>query len=68
MAEQSRWQKIKSRPVETYNKTWLGFIAIAVIGALVGGMLLVKAIGFGYTTYPRSSRRPHRCGRASPSR
>lgn len=50
MAEQSRWQKIKSRPVETYNKTWLGFIAIAVIGALVGGMLLVKAIGFGYTT------------------
>lgn len=51
MAEQSRWQKIKSRPVETYNKTWLGFIAIAVIGALVGGMLLVKAIGFGYTTY-----------------
>lgn len=51
MAEQSRWQKIRSRPVETYNKTWLGFIAIAVIGALVGGMLLVKAIGFGYTTY-----------------
>ena len=51
MAEQSRWQRIKSRPVETYNKTWLGFIAIAVIGALVGGMLLVKAIGFGYTTY-----------------
>ncbi|MGL5441559.1 MAG: MlaD family protein, partial [[Mycobacterium] stephanolepidis] len=51
MAEHTRWQKIKNRPVETYNKTWLGFIAIAVIGALVGGMLLVKAIGFGYTTY-----------------
>ncbi|ALR10810.1 mammalian cell entry protein [Mycobacteroides saopaulense] len=51
MAEQSRWQKIKNRPVETYNKTWLGFIAIAVIGALVGGMLLVKAIGFGYSSY-----------------
>lgn len=45
MAEQSRWQRIKNRPVETYNKTWLGFIAIAAIAALVGGMLLVKAMG-----------------------
>ncbi|OHU25124.1 mammalian cell entry protein [Mycobacteroides chelonae] len=51
MAEQSRWQRIKNRPVETYNKTWLGFIAIAAIAALVGGMLLVKAMGLGYTTY-----------------
>ncbi|QCH26074.1 MlaD family protein [Mycobacteroides salmoniphilum] len=51
MADQSRWQRIKNRPVETYNKTWLGFIAIAVIGALVGGMLLVKAVGLGYTSY-----------------
>lgn len=51
MAEQSRWQKIKSRPVETYNKTWLGFIAVAVIGVVVGGMLLVKAVGLGYATY-----------------
>ncbi|MBA0046431.1 MlaD family protein [Mycobacteroides sp. LB1] len=51
MAEQSRWQRIKNRPVETYNKTWLGFIAIAVIGTLVGGMLLIKAIGLGYTSY-----------------
>ncbi len=51
MAERSRWQKIKNRPVETYNKTWLGFIAIAVIASLIGAMLLVKALGLGYMNY-----------------
>ncbi|OHU64948.1 MlaD family protein [Mycobacteroides chelonae] len=51
MAERSRWQKIKNRPVETYNKTWLGFIAIAVIASLIGAVLLVKALGLGYTSY-----------------
>ncbi|MGH3724858.1 MAG: MlaD family protein [Mycobacterium sp.] len=51
MAEQSRWQKIKNRPVETYNKTWLGFIAITVIGALIATMLLFKALGLGYRSY-----------------
>lgn len=51
MAERSRWQKIKNRPIETYNKTWLGFIAITVIASLIGAMLLVKALGLGYTNY-----------------
>lgn len=51
MADQSLWKRFKSRPVETYNKIWLGFIAIAVIGALVASMLIIKAIGVGYKNY-----------------
>ncbi|OHU78213.1 MlaD family protein [Mycobacteroides chelonae] len=51
MAEQSRWQRFKSRPVETYNKTWLGLVAITVVVALIGVMLLVKALGLGYRSY-----------------
>ncbi|MFT8181108.1 mammalian cell entry protein, partial [Mycobacteroides chelonae] len=51
MDKPSVWQRISRRPVETYNKTWLGAIALAVIGSLVGAMLLVKAIGIGYTHY-----------------
>ena len=33
MDKPSVWQRISRRPVETYNKTWLGAIALAVIGA-----------------------------------
>lgn len=51
MADQSRWQQIKSRPIETYHKAWLGFIAIVTISVLVGAMLLFKALGFGYRHY-----------------
>ncbi|CPT98257.1 Putative Mce family protein [Mycobacteroides abscessus] len=51
MANPSVWQHISRRPVETYNKIWLGAIALAVIGSLVGAMLLVKAIGVGYSHY-----------------
>lgn len=50
-AWQSLWRSISQRPVESYNKAWLGAIALAVIGALVGAMLLVKAIGLGYSHY-----------------
>lgn len=50
-AKSGVWQRIRNRPVETYNKTWLGAIAVGVIGALIGTMLLFKAIGFGYSTY-----------------
>lgn len=50
-AWQSLWRSISQRPVESYNKAWLGAIALAVIGALVGAMLLVKAVGLGYSHY-----------------
>ncbi|AMW22097.1 MULTISPECIES: MlaD family protein [Mycobacteroides] len=51
MAKSTVWQRISRRPVETYNKVWLGAIALAVIGALIGAMLLVKFVGVGYRHY-----------------
>ncbi|BBZ10850.1 MCE family protein [Mycobacterium branderi] len=41
----------RRRPLESYNKTWLGFVALAVVGVLVAASLLVKVLGFGYTHY-----------------
>lgn len=41
----------RRRPLESYNKTWLGFVALAVVGVLVATSLLVKVLGFGYTHY-----------------
>ncbi|GKT30780.1 Virulence factor Mce protein like protein, partial [Aduncisulcus paluster] len=32
------------RPLDSYNKTWLGVIAVAVIAALIGGLLLAAAL------------------------
>lgn len=39
------------RPLDSYNKTWLGVIAVAVIAALIGGLLLVKELGIGYRQF-----------------
>jgi virulence factor Mce-like protein len=41
----------RRRPLESYNKTWLGFVALAVVAVLVGASLLVKVLGIGYTHY-----------------
>ncbi|GBE65430.1 putative MCE family protein [Mycobacterium sp. MFM001] len=41
----------RRRPLESYNKTWLGFVALAVVGVLVAASLLVKVLGIGYTHY-----------------
>jgi len=38
----------RKRPLEEYNKTWLGVIALVVVAVLVGALLLVKALGPGY--------------------
>lgn len=43
-----RWRR---RPLESYNTTWLGFGALAVVGVVVAAALLVKLVGFGYTRY-----------------
>lgn len=51
MADSSVWQRVKNRPLESYNTTWLGFIAAAVVAVVIGAMLLVHALGFGYRHY-----------------
>ncbi len=50
MAEKMRNQ-VRRRPLESYSKPWLGFVAIAVVAVLIGAMLLVKFAGVGYRTY-----------------
>jgi virulence factor Mce-like protein len=39
------------RPLEDYNKIWLGTIALAVIGVLIGAVLLIGALDLGRTPY-----------------
>lgn len=46
-----RLARLKKRPLESYNKTWLGFIACAVVAVLIGAMLVVHMIGTGYRHY-----------------
>jgi phospholipid/cholesterol/gamma-HCH transport system substrate-binding protein len=46
-----RLARLKKRPLESYNKTWLGFIAAAVVAVVIGAMLLVHALGVGYRHY-----------------
>ncbi|OBG32248.1 MCE family protein [Mycolicibacter heraklionensis] len=41
----------RTRPLESYNTTWLGFGALAVVAVVVAAALFVKVIGFGYTRY-----------------
>lgn len=40
-----------ARRLESYNKTWLGFIAVVVVGAVIGAMLLAHQVGAGYRHY-----------------
>ena len=51
MADASVWERLKKRPLESYNKTWLGFIAVAVVAVVIGAMLAVHALGVGYRHY-----------------
>jgi len=46
-----RLARLKKRPLESYNKTWLGCIAAAVVAVLIGALLLVHALGVGYRHY-----------------
>lgn len=43
--------KKKRRPLESYNRTWLGIMAIAVVTVLIGAMLIVKVADVGYRQY-----------------
>lgn len=51
MAESSRWERLKKRPLENYNTLWLGLAAVGVLVVMVGSMLLVHALGAGYKHY-----------------
>ena len=44
-------ERLTKRPLESYNKTWLGFIAVAVVAVVIGAMLAVHALGAGYRHY-----------------
>jgi virulence factor Mce-like protein len=37
--------------LESYNRLWLGVIAVAVVSVLIGAMLLVRVADIGYTQY-----------------
>lgn len=41
----------RRQPLESYNTTWLGFGAVAVVAVVVAAALFVKVLGFGYTGY-----------------
>ena len=41
----------KRRPLESYSSRWLGLVAVAVVAALIGAMLLVKVANVGYRHY-----------------
>lgn len=51
MARPSLSRRTRGRPLESYNKTWLGFAAAAVIAVLVGALVLVHVLGVGYRHY-----------------
>lgn len=39
------------RSLESYNPIWLGAIALTLVAAVVGALLLVRAVGLGFTVY-----------------
>ncbi|BBZ35307.1 MlaD family protein [Mycolicibacterium confluentis] len=51
MAEQKTKPRVWQRPVESWNRTWLGFIAVAVVAALIGTLLAIKVADVGYRHY-----------------
>jgi virulence factor Mce-like protein len=48
MADRQRWWR---RPLLSWDRTLLGVIAIGVVSLLIGAMLLVRVIDFGYHNY-----------------
>jgi phospholipid/cholesterol/gamma-HCH transport system substrate-binding protein len=51
MADFSWLHVVARRPVESYNRTWLGAIAAAVVITLIGSMLVIHALSVGYRRY-----------------
>jgi len=46
-----RLKRLRTRPPESYNKTWLGFVAVVVVAVVIGAMLAVHVLGAGYRHY-----------------
>lgn len=44
----TRWLR---RPLESYNRTWLGLAGLAAVAVLVAASLGIKLVGVGYTHY-----------------
>ncbi len=40
-----------SRPLDSYNKIWLGVIALALVGAILAGVVVIESLGLGSKTY-----------------
>lgn len=51
MAERDSGASSLRRPLESRNPTWLGVVAIAVVAAMIGALLLVKVADIGYRQY-----------------
>ena len=51
MAENSLLARLRDRRLESYNKTWLGLIAVVVVSVVVGAMLLANAANVGHRHY-----------------
>ena len=51
MADPTPQIRRRRRPLENYNTTWLGVLAVAVVAVLVGALLLVRVADFGYRHY-----------------
>ena len=51
MADRTQKQRRGRRPLESYNRSWLGFGALAVVAVLIGAMLVVKVANVGYRHY-----------------
>ncbi len=46
-----RLKRGQKRALESYNKTGLGFIAVAVVAVVIGAMVVIHALGVGYRHY-----------------
>ena len=44
----------RRKPLESYNRLWLGVVAVAVVSVLIGAMLLVRVADIGYTQVHRA--------------
>jgi virulence factor Mce-like protein len=44
----SQTTKQRKRPLEEYDRTWLGIVAVIVVSALIGTMLFIGALGLGH--------------------
>lgn len=51
MADALRTRWLRWRPLESYNRTWLGLAGLAVVVVLVAVSLGIKLLGVGYTHY-----------------